>query len=124
MCSLTGIIKYVVKYKNKLMDLSSTPHCTVTVFAQNGTRVTSVKGLTGKIHIPKADFWWPYLTNPTPGYLYKLKVSLGDEQFSNCVLHEVHQSFMKNCHKVHIIPSFDTSVQFFCVFPEWNKNFS
>lgn len=59
------------------MDLSSTPQCTVTVFAQNGTKVTSVKGHAGKIHIPKANFWWPYLTNPTPGYLYTLRVSLG-----------------------------------------------
>jgi len=59
------------------MDLPSTPQCTVTVFAKSGTQMTSVKGLTGKIHIPKANFWWPYLTNSSPGYLYTLKVSSG-----------------------------------------------
>ena len=80
-CSFLGIIKYMVEYKNKQMDQSSTPHCTVTVFEQNGTKVTSVKGVNGKIHIPKANFWWPYLTNPHPGYLYTLKVSLESKSF-------------------------------------------
>jgi beta-galactosidase/beta-glucuronidase len=86
MCSLLGIIKYIVEYKNKQVDLPSTPQCTVTVFEQNGKKVTSVKGVTGKIHIPKANFWWPYLTNPHPGYLYTLKVSLGSKriQFIHC----------------------------------------
>jgi len=85
-CSLLGIIKYIVEYKNKQMDLSSAPQCTVTVFEQNGTKVTSVKGVTGKIHISKANFWWPYLTNPHPGYLYTLKVSLEGKriQFIYC----------------------------------------
>jgi hypothetical protein len=45
--SLLGIFKYIVEYKNKQMDLSSTPQCTVTMFEQNGTKVTSVKGVTG-----------------------------------------------------------------------------
>jgi len=85
-CPLLGIIKYIVEYKNKHVDLSSTPQCTVTVFEQNGTKVTSVKGVTGKIHIPKANFWWPYLTNPHPGYLYTLKVSFESKsiQFIHC----------------------------------------
>ena len=76
----------MVEYKNKWIDPSSTPQCTVTVFEQNGKKVTTVKGVTGKIHIPKANFWWPYLTNPHPGYLYTLKVSLGSEgiQFTHC----------------------------------------
>ena len=78
-CSLLGIIKYIVEYKNEQMDLSSIPKCTVTVFEQNGTEVKSVKGVSGKIYIPKANFWWPYLTNPHPGYLYTLKVSLESE---------------------------------------------
>jgi hypothetical protein len=64
-----------VEYKNKLSDLSSTPQCTVTVLAQDGTKVTSIKGVIGKIYIPKANFWWPYLANPSSGYLYTLEVS-------------------------------------------------
>jgi hypothetical protein len=64
-----------VEYQNKLRDLSSMPQCTVTVFAKDGRKVTSVTGISGKIHIPKANFWWPYLTNPSPGYLYTLEVS-------------------------------------------------
>lgn len=75
LCSLLGIVKYKVEYQNKLRDLSSVPQCTVTVFAKDGTKVTSVTGVSGKIHIPKANFWWPYLTNPSPGYLYTLEVS-------------------------------------------------
>jgi hypothetical protein len=74
-CSLLGIVKYEVEYKNKLRNPSSAPQCTVTVFAKDGSKVTSVKGFHGKIHIPKANFWWPHLTHPNPGYLYTLEVS-------------------------------------------------
>lgn len=74
-----GIVKYKVEFQNKAKDLSSVPQCTVTVFAKDGTKVTSVTGVSGKIHIPKANFWWPYLTNPSPGYLYTLEICLTSE---------------------------------------------
>ncbi|XP_023718876.1 beta-glucuronidase isoform X2 [Cryptotermes secundus] len=74
-----GIVKYTVEYQNKLRDPSSVPQCTVTVFAKDGTKVTSVTGVSGKVHIPKANFWWPYLTNPSPGYLYTLEICLTSE---------------------------------------------
>jgi hypothetical protein len=75
MNSLLGIVKYQVEYQNKLSNLSSVPQCTVTVFAKDGAKVTSAKGVSGKIHIPKANFWWPHLTHPSPGYLYTFEVS-------------------------------------------------
>ncbi|PSN44365.1 hypothetical protein C0J52_10938 [Blattella germanica] len=34
----------------------------------------NVEGLEGKFQIPKANFWWPYLMDPNPGYLYTLEV--------------------------------------------------
>ncbi|KAJ4445543.1 hypothetical protein ANN_12223 [Periplaneta americana] len=71
-----GIIKYKVEYQNKYKDLPSVPQCRVFVLDKEGTKLTSIKGLVGKIHIPKANFWWPHLTHPNPGYLYTLEVHL------------------------------------------------
>jgi beta-glucuronidase len=31
-------------------------------------------GFIGKIDVPDAKLWWPYLMDPNPGYLYKLEV--------------------------------------------------
>ena len=33
----------------------------------------------GILEVPKANFWWPYLMDPNPGYLYTLQVELLSE---------------------------------------------
>lgn len=33
---------------------------------------------SGTLEVPKANFWWPYLMDPNPGYLYTLRVSICD----------------------------------------------
>lgn len=31
---------------------------------------------SGTLEVPQANFWWPYLMDPNPGYLYTLRVSV------------------------------------------------
>jgi len=43
-----------------------------------GKRFRIVRGFNGTITLPNATLWWPYTSNPNPGYQYTLKVSLMD----------------------------------------------
>ncbi|KAJ9578315.1 hypothetical protein L9F63_005460 [Diploptera punctata] len=70
-----GIIKYNIEFQS-IEDILTEPQCTVVVFDKNGSKVTSIKGLTGKIHIFNANFWWPYLFSSNPGYRYTLEIHL------------------------------------------------
>lgn len=71
-----GIIKYNIEFQSKHADISSEPQCTVIVLDKNKNKVTSIKGLTGNISIPNANFWWPYLLSSSPGYRYILEIHL------------------------------------------------
>lgn len=70
----TGIVHYKISYVQvygdedlivlvKLIDKEGD------IVAQNAI------GFSGSLNIPKANFWWPYLMNSDPGYLYTLQVS-------------------------------------------------
>lgn len=72
----TGVIEYTVEHS----ELSTAPEVVVDVFDKKGNTVSAGnKGTTGSITITNATFWWPYTTNPNPGYLYTLRVSLRDK---------------------------------------------
>lgn len=70
---LTGFIVYNVTYKD---PQESGVVCFVQVFDKNDTLVTSFNECAGLLEIGNANFWWPYLMHPEPGYLYTLKASL------------------------------------------------
>lgn len=47
----------------------------VTLRNQEGQEVATGLGSVGQLKVPNANFWWPYLMTPHPGYLYSLEVS-------------------------------------------------
>ncbi|CAG2121707.1 unnamed protein product, partial [Medioppia subpectinata] len=72
----TGIIAYKVEHSEQ----TSKAECVVDVLDKKGNQVsTGNKGYSGSITIPNATFWWPYTTDPNPGYQYTLRVSLTED---------------------------------------------
>lgn len=49
--------------------------CLVQIFDKADTQVAGSQDCAGLIEIGNANFWWPYLMHPEPGYLYTFKVS-------------------------------------------------
>ncbi|PSN36674.1 Beta-glucuronidase [Blattella germanica] len=70
------VIKYELEYRNKHAVLSSEPTCTVIVYDERGDKVATHTGLKGKVQIPKAKLWWPYLMNSNPGFRYQMEFHL------------------------------------------------
>ncbi|CAG2120217.1 unnamed protein product, partial [Medioppia subpectinata] len=70
--STTGVINYEITHSVK----TSAAECVVEVMDKSGKKVAEAKGYSGSITIPNAKLWWPYTTDPNPGYLYTLRVSL------------------------------------------------
>lgn len=70
---LTGFIVYNVTQKGSVSDKV---RCFVQVFDKNDTQVTAYNECAGLLEIGNANFWWPYLMHPEPGYLYTMKASL------------------------------------------------
>ncbi|CAG2119496.1 unnamed protein product, partial [Medioppia subpectinata] len=68
----TGVIHYEISHSEKI----SAAECVVEVMDKSGKKVAEAKGYLGSITIPNAKLWWPYTTDPNPGYLYTLRVSL------------------------------------------------
>ncbi|KAL7635568.1 UNVERIFIED_CONTAM: hypothetical protein RMT77_014637 [Armadillidium vulgare] len=54
--------------------------CSLKLYDQNDEHVLSSIGCIGEISVDNANFWWPYLVDENPGYLYELQVSLSDAQ--------------------------------------------
>ncbi|EFA07842.1 beta-glucuronidase [Tribolium castaneum] len=50
----------------------------VSLLDKTGKEVASDTVLTGILFVQNATFWWPYLMDPNPGYLYSLQVQLLD----------------------------------------------
>ncbi|XP_045773325.1 beta-glucuronidase isoform X3 [Maniola jurtina] len=68
---LTGFVVYNVTYKG-----TSNANCLIQLFDKNGLQVVGANECAGLLEIGNANFWWPYLMHPNPGYLYTLKASL------------------------------------------------
>lgn len=70
----SGIVHYNVSYvvssdKEKFV-------CHIKLFDKEGDLVAQngVNGFIGTLNVPSANFWWPYLMDSDPGYLYSLEV--------------------------------------------------
>lgn len=48
----------------------------VRVLDASNTEIAHTDTKIGKIEVPEANFWWPYLMHDNPGYQYKLKVNI------------------------------------------------
>ncbi|XP_038209707.1 beta-glucuronidase [Zerene cesonia] len=68
---LTGFVVYNVTYKSH-----TNAQCVVQLFDKNDTQVAGSQDCAGLLEIGNANFWWPYLMHPEPGYLYTFKASL------------------------------------------------
>ncbi|KAI7815367.1 beta-glucuronidase [Rhyzopertha dominica] len=71
-----GIVHYNVSYvvssdKEKFV-------CHIKLFDKEGDLVAQngVNGFIGTLNVPSVNFWWPYLMDSDPGYLYSLEVNL------------------------------------------------
>ncbi|XP_047533484.1 beta-glucuronidase isoform X2 [Vanessa atalanta] len=69
---LTGFVVYNVTYKNTI----SNTQCLIQLYDKNGTQVAGANDCAGLLELGNANFWWPYLMHPEPGYLYTLRASL------------------------------------------------
>lgn len=69
---LTGFIVYNVTYKNLIYNTQ----CLMQLFDKDGSQVAGAGDCAGLLEIGNANFWWPYLMHPEPGYLYTLKASI------------------------------------------------
>ncbi|XP_061383773.1 beta-glucuronidase isoform X2 [Danaus plexippus] len=68
---LTGFVVYNITYKG-----TPRAQCFVQLYDKLGNQVTAANECAGLLEIGNANFWWPYLMHPEPGYLYTLKTSL------------------------------------------------
>jgi beta-glucuronidase len=55
---------------------SNTVTAKASVVNKIGTEVVSDTVLSGTLFFQNTNFWWPYLMDPNPGYLYSLHVQL------------------------------------------------
>lgn len=69
-----GFIVYNVTQKG-LSDGGSV-ECLIQILDKNDTQVAAANDCAGLIEIGNANFWWPYLMHPNPGYLYTFRVSI------------------------------------------------
>ncbi|KAI7815366.1 beta-glucuronidase, partial [Rhyzopertha dominica] len=72
----TGIVHYNISHSSD--KKAAKLNCSVKLFDKEGNVVTEKKltGFNGSLRVSNATFWWPYLMDPNPGYLYTLEVSL------------------------------------------------
>lgn len=77
---ITGIVYFNISY-NGTLDESSVG-CWVGLLDADGVFVANTSGdgiepsgFIGKIEVPNAKLWWPYMMDPEPGYLYTLEVT-------------------------------------------------
>ncbi|KAG8451786.1 hypothetical protein GDO86_003832 [Hymenochirus boettgeri] len=67
----TGLIKYLVSVVG-----SESYSVTVTLRDREGQVVAQGVEVAGQLVVPNANFWWPYLRNEDPGYLYSFEVMI------------------------------------------------
>ena len=71
-----GYINYVLALGG--VTSRETPRIQIDVLDADGNYVyshTDHDGLKGRIEVPDARLWWPYLMDPDPGYMYTFQVS-------------------------------------------------
>ncbi|CAK1580393.1 unnamed protein product [Parnassius mnemosyne] len=71
---LTGFIVYNITHQGT--PSPDNVECLVQIFDKNDSQVAASHDCAGLIEIGNANFWWPYLMHPSPGYLYTFKASL------------------------------------------------
>lgn len=69
-----GVVNYVVG-----VDGGETATYAITVLDKDKNSVASSNSQNGTINVPNAKFWWPYLMNDDPGYLYTLQVKKNND---------------------------------------------
>ncbi|XP_073521046.1 beta-glucuronidase isoform X1 [Phyllobates terribilis] len=67
----TGIVKYEVSVIG-----SEYYSVTVTLRCKFDQVVATAQGAAGELKVANANFWWPYLMDESPGYLYSLEVKI------------------------------------------------
>jgi beta-glucuronidase len=72
-----GFVNYTV-----IVEGSDTVTAKVSLVDKTGKEVVSDTVLNGSLFVKDAKFWWPYLMDPNPGYLYSLQVQLFDDDDS------------------------------------------
>lgn len=71
----TGIVHYKVSFVQVYGDENLS--VVVKLIDKEGEAVAqNAIGFSGSLNIPQANFWWPYLMDSDPGYLYTLEVAL------------------------------------------------
>ncbi|CAK1551179.1 unnamed protein product [Leptosia nina] len=68
---LTGFVVYNVTFKSL-----NNAQCVIQLFDKNDTQVAGSQDCAGLLEVGNANFWWPYLMHPDPGYLYTFKATL------------------------------------------------
>lgn len=70
----SGSPKEMLNLTVDIWDADDVSQCFETVTIENGEPGAGF--ITGRIEITNAKFWWPYLMDEEPGYLYTLRVSM------------------------------------------------
>lgn len=70
----TGIVKYIIQPAG--LQEHEIPICRVSLFDAKDILAVQepIYGLSGTLKVPFPKLWWPRGMNPSPGYLYTLKV--------------------------------------------------
>ncbi|KAJ3645522.1 hypothetical protein Zmor_023171 [Zophobas morio] len=68
-----GFVNYLISVEG-----TDTVTAKVSLLDKAGNEVVSDTVLNGSLFVQNANFWWPYLMDPNPGYLYSLQVELLD----------------------------------------------
>lgn len=83
---ILGIVYFNISYGGT--DERSDVSCWVHLVDADGKTVATTSkegiepsGYIGKLEVPDAKLWWPYLMNPNPGYLYSLEVDFWHEYY-------------------------------------------
>ncbi|GLG94854.1 Beta-glucuronidase [Gryllus bimaculatus] len=78
-----GVVFYNISYGGYIQPASE-PTCYVDLLDKDGNIVVADNGqgdLQGRLDVPNAKLWWPYLMHENPGYLYTLQVRLKSNEW-------------------------------------------
>ncbi|XP_063226156.1 beta-glucuronidase-like [Bacillus rossius redtenbacheri] len=75
----TGVIDYTVTYGG-LVEGEETPSVSVSLYDRDEEIVATSTGAKGRLEVPHARLWWPYLMHSDPAYLYQLQVNVSERE--------------------------------------------
>lgn len=88
-----GLISFQVVYASKIKDDQTVVSCKVVLSSKTEKEISTIEQCSGQFKVDSPKLWWPYLMNPSPGYLYDLKVSLFNRlRFCKKGLHLIAES--------------------------------